>query len=158
MDHTEADRPRAGTATGRVWDIADELTRRDGTRARRAAVIDAYVREGGNPNTANTQFQRWRRAHEETRKDLSLPPAPLALQIKDGGRIVLPSEVRSALGASEGETLIAQIEDGELRLFTRKQALRRARELIRRFVPEGRSLADELIAERREEARREAGE
>ena len=36
-----------------------------------------------------------------------------------------------------------------------KKAIRRAQERIRRYVPEGVSLADELIAERRAEARRE---
>jgi len=39
--------------------------------------------------------------------------------------------------------------------LTSTQAVRRAQALVRRYVPEGRSLTDELIAERREEARRE---
>jgi vacuolar-type H+-ATPase subunit H len=36
-----------------------------------------------------------------------------------------------------------------------KKAIRRAQERVRRYVPEGVNLADELIAERRAEARRE---
>ncbi len=36
-----------------------------------------------------------------------------------------------------------------------KKGIRRAQELVRRYVPEGVSLSDELIAERRAEARRE---
>lgn len=36
-----------------------------------------------------------------------------------------------------------------------KEAIRRAQERVRRYVPEGVSLSDELIAERRAEARRE---
>ena len=36
-----------------------------------------------------------------------------------------------------------------------KKAIRRAQERVRRYVPEGVSLSDELIAERRAEARRE---
>ncbi len=36
-----------------------------------------------------------------------------------------------------------------------KKGIRRARELVRRNVPEGVSLSDESIAERRAEARRE---
>lgn len=36
-----------------------------------------------------------------------------------------------------------------------KKGIRRAQERVRRYVPEGVSLADELIAERRAEARRE---
>jgi hypothetical protein len=44
------------------------------------------------------------------------------------------------------------MDEGELRLATRRQALARAKELARPFLPDGRSLADELIAERRAEA------
>lgn len=36
-----------------------------------------------------------------------------------------------------------------------KKGIRRAQERVRRYVPEGVSLSDELIAERRAEARRE---
>ena len=36
-----------------------------------------------------------------------------------------------------------------------KKGIRRAQERVRRYVPEGVSLVDELIAERRAEARRE---
>jgi hypothetical protein len=37
----------------------------------------------------------------------------------------------------------------------RKKAIQRAQELVRRYIPEGVSLSDELIAERRAAARRE---
>ncbi len=37
----------------------------------------------------------------------------------------------------------------------RAKAIRRAQEILAKYVPEGRSLADELIAERRAEAARE---
>ena len=37
----------------------------------------------------------------------------------------------------------------------RAKAIKRAQEIVARYVPEGRSLADELIAERRAEAARE---
>ena len=36
-----------------------------------------------------------------------------------------------------------------------KAAIRRAQERVRRYIPEGVSLSDELIADRRDEARRE---
>jgi hypothetical protein len=39
--------------------------------------------------------------------------------------------------------------------LTRKQQLRRAQELVRSHISASRSLADELIAERREEADRD---
>jgi vacuolar-type H+-ATPase subunit H len=37
-------------------------------------------------------------------------------------------------------------------------AIKRAQEIVRKYVPEGISLADELIRERREEAGREKNE
>jgi hypothetical protein len=39
-----------------------------------------------------------------------------------------------------------------LRLFTPRQAIEHAQELLRPYLPQGRSLSDELIAERRLEA------
>jgi hypothetical protein len=45
--------------------------------------------------------------------------------------------------------------DGELRIATMRGGLRRAQERVRKYVPAGVSLADELSAERREAARNE---
>ena len=42
------DRPHPGTLTGRVWEIADEITREKGRRAERREVIERYVAEKGN--------------------------------------------------------------------------------------------------------------
>ena len=55
-------------------------------------------------------------------------------------------------------TITARVVDGELRVLTPDAALARLQEMVCDAVPEGVSLADELIAERRAEARREAGE
>lgn len=77
------------------------------------------------------------------------------VRLGSNGRLVIPAEYRKALGVDEGDELVVRLEDGELRLSTRKFALRRAQERVRRYVPEGVSLADELIAERREEAAKE---
>jgi hypothetical protein len=50
---------------------------------------------------------------------------------------------------------LLHMEDGDIHVTTRMQRIRRAQELVRRYVPDGVSLADELIAERREAAKRE---
>ncbi len=76
-------------------------------------------------------------------------------RIVDGGRIVIPAEFRKALGVQPGDEVILRLEDGEMRVLSPRQAIRRAQQLVRRFVPEGRSLSDELIAERRAEASNE---
>lgn len=75
--------------------------------------------------------------------------------IGEGGRLVIPAPYRQALGVREGDKVILQLEEAGLRILTPDQALRRAQMLVRRYVPAGRSLADELIAERRQEARRD---
>lgn len=77
------------------------------------------------------------------------------VKLGSNGRFVIPAEYRKALGAQEGDELILRLEDGELRLSTRQAAYRRAQALVRRYVPEGVSLSDELIEARREEAAQE---
>jgi len=48
--------------------------------------------------------------------------------------------------------VILQLEDREVLVLTPRQAIKRAQDLVRRYVPQGRSLSQELIAERRDEA------
>jgi AbrB family looped-hinge helix DNA binding protein len=77
------------------------------------------------------------------------------VKLNENGRIVIPAAMRDALQIKPGDELLLHVEDGELHVTTRMQRIRRAQELVRRYVPEGVSLADELIAERREAAKRE---
>lgn len=72
-------------------------------------------------------------------------------KLGEGGRIVIPAEYRQALGLQVGDEVILRLEGKELRIFTLNQAIRRAQELVNRYIPKERSLADELIAERRSE-------
>jgi len=81
--------------------------------------------------------------------------APTKLRLGPDGRVLIPAAFREALGISEGDTLVASIEDGELNLLTRRAAVRRAQAIVRQFVPEGVSLVDELIEDRRREVERE---
>lgn len=76
-------------------------------------------------------------------------------KIASGGRVVIPAEYRKALGLRDGDEVTIRLEDGELRLYNQAQAVRRAQAIVRQYVPEGVSLADELIADRRHEAARE---
>lgn len=54
-------RPKDGTKTARVWEIADELSAAAGKPAKRKDVIAKILEEGGNPATAATQYGRWRK-------------------------------------------------------------------------------------------------
>ena len=78
-----------------------------------------------------------------------------SVRMTEGGRIVIPAEFRRALGFNVGDKLLMQIEDGELRLFSLEEGIKRAQEIIRQYIPEGVCLSDEMIADRRAEAERE---
>jgi len=71
------------------------------------------------------------------------------------GRLVIPAAMREALGMAEGDVLDLVVVDGELRIATMRERLRRAQERARKYIPAGVSLADELSAERREAAKYE---
>lgn len=147
-------RPQPGTATGRVWEIADDLLRRRGRMPSGREVADAYLAEGGNEGTAFTQYSHWKklqaagagagRALEEGR--------PVRLKVAPGGRLVLPPEVLAGMGLGEDGTVTARLEDGELRLITPRVALRRLRAMVREFDTGTGSVVDEFIAEKRREA------
>ena len=78
------------------------------------------------------------------------------VRVNQQGRIVIPAECRSAAGIKPGdELLIELVGEGELRLRTRRQAIKIARSIVARRVPKTRDLVAELIDERREEAGRE---
>lgn len=76
-------------------------------------------------------------------------------KIGPGGRVVIPADVRQALGVVEGDTLLATLVDGELRLQSPKLALCRAQAMVRAAIPAGVSLVDDLLAERRREVERD---
>ena len=79
-------------------------------------------------------------------------PEQVRVVVSKGGRIVVPVPYRKALGIEEGAAVFMRIEGDELHVVSDKTELRRIREMIAKYVPEGVSLADELIKERRREA------
>ncbi len=79
----------------------------------------------------------------------------VSTKIADGGRLVIPAALRRELGLEIGDEVIVRVEDNELRILTRAEAVKRAQGMVRRHVKGGRSLVDELSAERRAEAKYE---
>ena len=77
------------------------------------------------------------------------------LRVNENGRVVIPAAFRRALGINAGDEIVLRMEDDELRITTLKRRLERAQRLVRKHVKPGASLVDELIAERREEAKNE---
>lgn len=76
-------------------------------------------------------------------------------KLVSGGRLQVPADIRRELGLKDGDVLLLEVKDGELRVRSYQEAIRRVREQVRRYVPEGVSLADELIADRRRAAETE---
>ncbi len=152
-------RPDAGSRTGRVWDVADEITREQGRKATRREVMDRIVAEGGNENTASTQYQRWKTARDsEVREegatyiassDTAEGPCidPRWLKIADDGRLLIPTDMRAAMGI-EDNVIHARVENGELRLLSRDGAVKRVQRMVAPYRGSG-SVVDSFIAERR---------
>lgn len=78
-----------------------------------------------------------------------------SITLGERGRLVLPAGLRQRLNLQPGDRLIATDDDeGGIRLVSARDLARQLRGLYANLAPE-RSLVDELIAERREEAKRE---
>lgn len=78
-----------------------------------------------------------------------------AIQVSQGGRIVIPVEMRQKMGIKAGDQVLLtwSEESHELRVATRKQRLHHARELVKRYADTSDgSVVDELIRERRQAA------
>jgi len=73
-------------------------------------------------------------------------------RIGQNGRIVIPAEMRHALGLKAGDEVVMRLEAGEIRLVALRDSVRQARELFRQHVPEGVPVVDNFIASRRQEA------
>ena len=83
---------------------------------------------------------------------------PVWARMDRNGRILIPAEQRRALGLRPGDRVAIQVKDGEALIFSQTQGIKKAQELVAKYIPPGRSLSDELIAERRAEAAREERE
>ncbi len=83
-------------------------------------------------------------------------PADEAIEVTVGpqGRLVVPAALRRRLGLQAGDVLLARAEEDRLVLERRGAVLARLRGRFA-HVPANVSLADELLAQRREEAKRE---
>jgi AbrB family looped-hinge helix DNA binding protein len=79
----------------------------------------------------------------------------IQMKVSDGGRVVIPSEIRQFMAIKEGDTVLWTIEDGIVTLTTRDQQLRQVQALFKAISPADECWSDELINERRAEATHE---
>lgn len=77
------------------------------------------------------------------------------VKMVEGGKLVIPATFRREMGVKPGDTLIVELDQGELRVRSLPSAIQRVQAMMRNLNPEGRLLSDELIADRRAEAARD---
>ena len=70
-------------------------------------------------------------------------------RLVSGGRLQVPAAFRQAMGVTDGDALIMELVDNELRIRPLGDALARVRQRLAPYVPNGVLLSDELIADRR---------
>lgn len=76
------------------------------------------------------------------------------LKIDSAGRVVIPAEMRAAMLVKPGDTVTAEVSNGEFRMVSPEIVLRQIQALARQHKEPGVDEVDEFIADRREEARR----
>lgn len=79
-------------------------------------------------------------------------------RLSPNGRIVIPAALREQMGIKPGDTLMMDFEGGVLKIESFMSRIRRIQEEFRQYARPGVLASDELIAERRAEARREMEE
>lgn len=84
-------------------------------------------------------------------------PSSNEVQVGAQGRLVIPAALRKALRLEPGDRLIAR-QEGETLVLERREAIEKRLQDRFRHIPKKVSLVDELIAERRAEAAKEAAE
>jgi AbrB family looped-hinge helix DNA binding protein len=81
--------------------------------------------------------------------------ATVTAKITQGGRIVIPAPCREALGVRPGDEVLIKLLEGELRVYSRKEAIRRAQNWARSLNSGGQSQVDELLKDRQRDAANE---
>ena len=76
-------------------------------------------------------------------------------KLVSGGRLQVPADIRRALGLADGDAVLLRVVDGDLHVRPVSNAIGRVQARLRAHVPEGASLSDELLADRRHAAQNE---
>ena len=76
-------------------------------------------------------------------------------KVSDGGRVVIPAELRARHGIAVGDSMLWVEDEQGLRLVSPRAALRRAQQIAARYKRKGVSEVDEFLRDRRVEAARE---
>ncbi len=77
------------------------------------------------------------------------------VRVGTNGRLVIPSKLRKETGIIDGVLVLMDHINGELRVRSMEKAFQGAQERLKPYLAGKRSMADELIADRRREAGKE---
>ena len=78
--------------------------------------------------------------------------------VQENGRMILPAELRQALGVGKGSRVVLQRVGDRIELTTARLSRAQARARVRARFPDATDVVDEFLAERRAEAQRETDE
>jgi hypothetical protein len=109
----------------------------------------------GDQQVARADPSNSRPEHHPTTEPEKIESGAVKVRLGADGAVQLPTSFRDALGLKDGDALFARLSDGEIHLLTPTAAMRRAQAIVRQFVPEGVSLVNELLDDRRREVERE---
>jgi len=155
-----------GSKTRRINEIIEDLCVELRRLPKYREVEERYAAEGGNANTAKTQYGMWKRSqragkvretintveqHDQSASPDQHPGSfdPIPLTIDAHGGLTIPPEMRAAMLLGTDGKITARVEDGELRVIAPRVAIRRAREIARKYTKPGVSVVDQFLAERR---------
>lgn len=79
----------------------------------------------------------------------------IRVRVSHNGRLVIPVSIRKELGIRAGDEVLLHLHGDELRITTQQRRIERAQRRARHYLKPGASLAQELLAERREAAKNE---
>ena len=82
----------------------------------------------------------------------------ISATVYESGKVTIPAKFREKFGVKVGDKLTFSDEGGELKILTKDQQLEQAQGIFRQYFNPDESAVDALIADRREEARRELAE
>lgn len=93
--------------------------------------------------------------HQEDVKPAAGTSSDTWVELSKEGTLAIMPELLTAAGLEPGAPVHVRLNGDCLEVLSRSAALRRAQQIVSRHIPEGVSLVDELIAERRRESQLE---
>jgi AbrB family looped-hinge helix DNA binding protein len=77
-------------------------------------------------------------------------------RVAEAGRVVIPAELRKELGIEEGQDIVFARDGNSIRIIPLREAIREVQDYFASLAPPDVLLSEEVIAERRQEAAKEA--